>query len=499
MAEAPDETTALTPPDASPSCVERLEAFREKLVARAKNFDFSTQRRLAFVAASWGFLTGVERAIILPTLWLYFFRYFSAEAAVQYYGASLAAFNLAVLICSPLYGLLASRGFSVKVLLLVSNQFEIIGNVIYFLASAPWLVMFGRFVAGIGAGSEVPLYSDIVRSTKRRERTAFLLLLLLLRQFGLIIGPACSLMMHPIKFDVGQRHFDVYNLPGLFMAILWSIHTITTVAIYPLEVPVAEPTKERDPNDPRTPEEEVRKEQNPYTQPNSVTALFVIFSIYLSLMAFEAVLSPVADTNFGWTDLETSIVYMLAGLTVIAVFGVLVFLSKKHEDRKLTVIGLIVLVITYTYFTIICIPLRKGMSQVFVPLILMGIPGHVFGLPFCDCAESLYTKVVPVEDVDRAQIILRTVINVAIMVGPYIGGLLQFVPWAVFLIMTIFVAISLCLFIRHYEAFSPENIYQDLGEDEEEGKKEDKEDKAEEEVERTEGEDEGVESEDSPQ
>lgn len=127
--------------------------------------------------------------MILPTLWLYFYTKFDMSAAVQFYGATLAAFNISALFCTPMFGWLSQRGLvRAKLLLIIANQLEIAGNLVYFVAPHPWLVFLGRFVAGAGAGAEPPLYADVVRTTSRKERTSVMVYLLVARQFGLIAG-----------------------------------------------------------------------------------------------------------------------------------------------------------------------------------------------------------------------------------------------------------------------------------------------------------------------
>ncbi|PAA46290.1 hypothetical protein BOX15_Mlig014352g1, partial [Macrostomum lignano] len=57
-------------------------------------------------------------------------------------------------------------------------------------------------------------------------------------------------------------------------------------------------------------------------------------------------------------------------------------------------------------------------------------------------------------EMDMAQGVYRTVIAVAILVGPLIGGSLQFVSWLVFLFMLILNVISLVLCYKAYSLLS---------------------------------------------
>uniref|UniRef100_A0A1I8H7W4 MFS domain-containing protein n=1 Tax=Macrostomum lignano TaxID=282301 RepID=A0A1I8H7W4_9PLAT len=397
--------------------------------------------RVVLIGSTWGLLTGVERAIILPTLWLYFYNKFDMSAAVRFYGATLAAFNISALVCTPLFGWLSQRNYvRVKFLLIAANQLEIAGNLLYFVAPQPWLIFLGRFVAGVGAGAEPPLYADVVRVTTKKERTGVIVYLLLARQFGLIAGPALTLLMHPLRYKVKKFVIDVYNSPGLFMALLWAVHTIAIIAIYPTishsrfaggngdEVAAESTDTSQKPSRSASydalheassqvaeaePQQQQQQQQQQEDQPScfsmdkmklylkidTFAMLFVTFSSYFNLMALEAVLPPAANRYFGWDEFNTSL------------------------------------------------------PTLYITLVLLGITGHVIGMPFTFALpESLYTKSVPVGEMDIAQGVFRSVIALSILVGPLIGGLLQFVPWLVFLSMLVLSVFSLLLTLRAYRS-----------------------------------------------
>ncbi|PAA75323.1 hypothetical protein BOX15_Mlig006869g2 [Macrostomum lignano] len=452
--------------------------------------------RVVLIGSTWGLLTGVERAIILPTLWLYFYNKFDMSAAVRFYGATLAAFNISALVCTPLFGWLSQRNYvRVKFLLIAANQLEIAGNLLYFVAPQPWLIFLGRFVAGVGAGAEPPLYADVVRVTTKKERTGVIVYLLLARQFGLIAGPALTLLMHPLRYKVKKFVIDVYNSPGLFMALLWAVHTIAIIAIYPTishsrfaggngdevaaestdtsqkpsrsasydalheassQVAEAEPQQQQQ-------QQQQQQEDQPscfsmdkmklYLKIDTFAMLFVTFSSYFNLMALEAVLPPAANRYFGWDEFNTSLVYLGAGILVIFVYLVVKFLSAKFEDRLLLLTGICILIGAYFWNFMALIFVERAKPTLYITLVLLGITGHVIGMPFTFALpESLYTKSVPVGEMDIAQGVFRSVIALSILVGPLIGGSLQFVPWLVFLSMLVLSVFSLLLTLRAYRS-----------------------------------------------
>lgn len=470
-----------------------------QMLTNCWNYVGKSKFKVCFIAAIWGFLTGLERAVIIPTLWLYFSKVFSPSNAEDYYGWTLAAFNFAILLCDPLFGYLAFVGVRVKTLLVISNQLGIIGNIVYFIASHPWMVLFGRFLAGAGAGCEVPLYADMVRVTSTQERTSYIVTLLLFRQFGLIIGPACTLLMRDIKLKIGQVSIDIYNGPGLLLAILWGCHTILVLLIYPRlknekvkinkreMTPLLNSMPTESANDHRvsycsdiidsqlkqkpvdlpspTTRERITNFFSPvnyrdYFKYSILANLVIIFSSYFSLMGLECVLPPMAWEYFNWSEIEVSWVYLGCGLSVILVYVILRLISSRGvEDRTLLLAGLVLLTISYLWLSICLSIIDKNQPNLFIGLIVIGIGFHVLGQPFCiSISESLYTKQVSLGDQDRAQSILRMVINIALLIGPFVGGSMKKHANIVFILLLISIVISLVLLVVKFRNFTTEDI-----------------------------------------
>ncbi|GAA43104.1 Major facilitator super domain-containing protein 8 [Clonorchis sinensis] len=442
---------------------------------------------MCFTASTWGFLSSVERAVILPTLWLYLKGYWGLEAATMYYGVTMAAFSLSILVMTPVYGWASYAGIRVKTLLLLANLLEIIGNTIYLFAGSPMAVLIGRLISGIGASCEPPLYADIVRATHRDERTTYIIILLLTRQIGLIFGPSFTLMMDKMDYHVANITVSVYNGPGLLMAILWIIHSLVIIVSYPNvdkngRLVVAEGTSGcRALCDPRywfdnTGSSEdvqpmlVEKQDITSTRLGvqirgvslktyctyPILSLYAVtFATYFCFMGLEAVLPPVANRIFGWSEVQTSYVYLAASVLIIFVVIVLRILNSFYTDRVLLLSGLIIMVLSYLWLSTVVYFLPNMDKALGVTLLLIGIAIHVVGLPFAFAySESLYTKVAPVADMDRAQSIFRTVLNVAFLIGPYVGGTLINTPALVFISMSLISLLPMLLVMYRFHEFN---------------------------------------------
>lgn len=439
---------------------------------------------MGFTASTWGFLSSVERAVILPTLWLYLNNW-GSEYAQMYYGITLAAFSLSILVMTPLYGYAAHAGVRVKSLLLFANFMEIIGNIFYLFAPTPLAVMIGRLISGIGASCEPPLYADIARATNRDERTTYIIVLLLTRQIGLIFGPTFTLLMDKIDYRMANLTISVYNGPGLLMAVLWLFHSFIILYFYPNvdrngRLCFTDSSYcafcNRDtwfhPND------EMLEDSRPILNESSdslnyinvsifsnslkpyrscaIQTLYIItFATYFCFIGLEAVLPPVVNRIFNWTEVETSYVYLGASVLIILVVILLRFLNNFYSDRVLLLSGLVIMVASYMWLTVVIYFLPSLSGRVGIPLTLMGIFIHVVGLPFAFAySESLYTKLAPISDMDRAQSIFRTVVNIAFLIGPYVSGSLINTPTWVFFSMTVISVIPTFLVCYSYKEFN---------------------------------------------
>ncbi|XP_074654084.1 uncharacterized protein LOC141908124 [Tubulanus polymorphus] len=175
-------------------------------------------------------LSGVEYAVILPTLWLYISERFEAEE--YFLGLILSAFSFSGLFAAPLMGRWYDYTKKVKWILLFANLWEISGNLMYFFGLNKWFILSSRLVAGIGTGASAAVVADVSRATTKDERTAVLSMFMVCRQFGLVVGPAFNLFLAYTDFKIGPFKVDAFTSPGLFMAFLWCLLEVMTAFMY---------------------------------------------------------------------------------------------------------------------------------------------------------------------------------------------------------------------------------------------------------------------------
>jgi len=172
------------------------------------------------------FLLGAEYAIILPSIWLYL-KSFGVKP--WFLGIVIGVYPAAALFSPPIVGYIFDKTKRTKEIILVLNMFEIIGNLVYALPFSPWLIFFGRFLAGFGDGFYACANSEIVFTYPLSQRTGMLAFIELGRVLGLTVGPALNFFLSKIDFTIGYWRIDYGTSPALFMALLWILAQILTI------------------------------------------------------------------------------------------------------------------------------------------------------------------------------------------------------------------------------------------------------------------------------
>ncbi|MEQ2159478.1 hypothetical protein GOODEAATRI_023288, partial [Goodea atripinnis] len=192
--------------------------------------DYQRKKKLTYFTIGLIFLfSGVEYAVILPTIWRYLQ---TLEADPYFLGLALSAFSLSGLLSGPLFGYWSDRTRTMKKIILLSNLFEIIGNFMYFMGYSKWLLLSSRLVAGIGTGAGSSIFGFLTRSTASEDRATVFAAVMACRQAGLLIGPAFNIFLRLCDFHLGPFVVNKYTAPGLFMFLLWILLQLAVVFMY---------------------------------------------------------------------------------------------------------------------------------------------------------------------------------------------------------------------------------------------------------------------------
>ncbi|XP_041648099.1 uncharacterized protein mfsd8l1 [Cheilinus undulatus] len=192
--------------------------------------DNRRKKKLTFFTIGLMFLlSGIEYAVILPTIW----RYLQTLNAAPYFlGLALSAFSLSGLLSGPLFGHWSDRTGTTKKIILFANLFEIVGNFMYFMGFSKWLLLSSRLVAGIGTGAGSAIFGFLTRSTSPEDRATVFAAVMACRQAGLLIGPAFNIFLRLCDFSMGPFVVNKYTSPGLFMCLLWLLLQLVVIFMY---------------------------------------------------------------------------------------------------------------------------------------------------------------------------------------------------------------------------------------------------------------------------
>ncbi|KAI9517360.1 hypothetical protein NQZ68_004577 [Dissostichus eleginoides] len=205
--------------------------------------DYRRKKKLTFFTIGLIFLlSGVEYAVILPTIWRYLQ---TLEAAPYFLGLALSAFSLTGLLTGPLFGYWSDKTRTTKKIILFANVFEMIGNFMYFMGYSKWLLLSSRLVAGIGTGAGSSIFGLLTRSTAPEDRATAFAAVMACRQAGLLIGPAFNIFLRLCDFQLGPFFVNKYTAPGLFMCLLWTLIQLAVIFMY-WDLPPLEKEKAKD-------------------------------------------------------------------------------------------------------------------------------------------------------------------------------------------------------------------------------------------------------------
>ncbi|XP_029104819.1 major facilitator superfamily domain-containing protein 8-like [Scleropages formosus] len=434
--------------------------------------DHRRKRELTFVTVGFIFLlSGVEYAVILPTVW----RYLQTLGAAPYFlGLGLSAFSLSGLLSGPVFGHWSDRTRTTKNIVLLANIFEIVGNFMYFMGFSKWLLLSSRLVAGVGAGAGSSIFGFLAWSTAPEDRATVFAAVMACRQAGLLIGPAFNVFLRLCDFRLGPFVVNKYTSPGLFMCAMWVLLQILVVFMYwdvpppdpgsqdmdmgevgdevkPL-VPAAEApdscygTVNEQPEVRVTPDDGRASPSAPPSPPPSpppgceksdafrdskellreevVVLLTAQFITLFNQTALETMVTPLTQRYFGFGELENSVMYCLCGVEVIGGFLLVRWLSRRVSDRVVLAAGLLICSIACAW-CLIFVASPKGAFAWQLGQFIVGVFLQLLGLPFVAVSQvSLFSKVTSEKTQGFSQGVRRSVGGLATILGPlWAGGL----------------------------------------------------------------------------
>ncbi|MEE6524986.1 hypothetical protein FKM82_024743, partial [Ascaphus truei] len=263
-----------------------------------------------------------------------------------------------------------------------------------------WGIKGSLSFSGVGSGAGASIFAYLTRCFSSKERVTVFAVVMACRQAGLLIGPACNLFLRYCNFRLGPFHVNKLTAPGIFMCALWVLMQLMVLFMF-YDLPPSPPESQGEEHKPllqhtENPIEEQSAEYgsingSPYTglpsptgdtgppsdtedanytcspsptkdarrpsqilptgpepevsglmQEEVLVLLTAQFVTLFNQTALETLVTPLAQTYFGFEDLQNSLLYFLCGIEMLAGFLAVRALSRCCSDRLLLALGLFV-------------------------------------------------------------------------------------------------------------------------------------------------------------
>ena len=195
--------------------------------AYQKWLNMRKQTMIIFVFQS--LLLGMDASLTLLTLYMYLKEDIKSDMTLMYYSVISVLFYLPSLCFSAIIGYLVDRYRNVRLTFFTINVLMIVGNLLYALPYSPWFLMVGRLLAGVGGPLRSVMTGEIARSYSADTLRSKLSYMGLSYCSGYIAGPAFNVVFRNIEFTIMSWKVTYLNIPGLYMAVLFSILQVMSV------------------------------------------------------------------------------------------------------------------------------------------------------------------------------------------------------------------------------------------------------------------------------
>lgn len=276
--------------------------------------------------------------VIIPIMPLYAAAFGASAFTIGLLGASYPTMQF---IGAPLLGRLSDR-YGRKPILVISQIGTFLGFILLGAAGSLWMLFLARIIDGLSGANIATAQAAISDSTTEKTRTQGLGLLGAAFGLGFIIGPV-------IAFVSLALSGNDYRVPA-FVAAAFSLISILLTAFWFQETL---PASRRGAVS-KKPAFTLAAMFNALRHPAVGLLLVLMFAQQIAFGGFEQFLALFTLNRLGMNASGNSIIFVFAGVIVVAVQGGLIGRwSRKYGDRKLVYAGLLTLAIglSLTAFT----------------------------------------------------------------------------------------------------------------------------------------------------
>ncbi|MEW6406429.1 MAG: MFS transporter [Chloroflexota bacterium] len=264
-------------------------------------------------------------SIIIPLLPLYAARFGASPLIV---GILQATYPMMQFIGAPILGRLSDR-FGRKPVLIASQIGTFAGFVLLGFADNLWLLFLSRIIDGLSGANISTAQAAIADSTTEKTRTHGLGLIGAAFGIGFILGPIVAFV---VLAATGQNYQAVawaaacFSLTSILLTAFWFRETIG-------EVDDPSASRKRRPFS-------FAAMKHALTRPTIGFLLVLMFFYQVAFGGYEQLFSLFTLTRLGMDARDTSGLFVLAGLFIVAVQGGLIGRwSRRKGDRWLVILG----------------------------------------------------------------------------------------------------------------------------------------------------------------
>ena len=174
-----------------------------------------------------GLALGMEYAVTFTTLWLYLKTLVKTSHPYIFYSFISASYFVMTIISSLIVSRIVDRYRCVRASFLLCTTIVTIGNIMYSLPFSPYLLLFGRLVAGIGGCMRPLMSGEVARCYSEEEKLGAFSAIGIAFNLGFIVGPGTNFAFVKVDFTLGDLHVTYASIPGFFMALVFIIVLLT--------------------------------------------------------------------------------------------------------------------------------------------------------------------------------------------------------------------------------------------------------------------------------
>jgi ceroid-lipofuscinosis MFS transporter 7 len=302
------------------------------------------------------FLTGIDFAVILPTLWDRLHLEFKASGSFM--GVVISSYMFSGVLCGLIMGPISDKIDQTKIFYLIGTFLTMIGQFLYFLGVNKYLILASRLISGVVGGAVPVAFAYIAKTTSDKQRLTIMAILMASRQLGLMLGPAFNIFLRKADFVFIGFLVNRWSSPGMLMGFLWLCCFLAMLIFYyddtkhnyRLDKPIEKTKFTR---------KDYKKE---FFRFEMFVLLLITFFTYFNQTSLETIVIPFTEIMFGWNELQNSILFCIAGATIIVSFVFIKLLEKKLKERTILLIGLCS-IISGLIIGCSCLPFAKQLQD----------------------------------------------------------------------------------------------------------------------------------------